>query len=191
MTVDPAIAAAFSHPVRVETIRQRGTPAQVGVDAATRPRIAAALDIASLERLDGRFTLTRNGERVRLEGHVEAALHQTCIVTLEPFAVALSVPLRLDFLPEAELAVIAARAAKDAGKDAGKGEIDIEFNLNEEDPPEPIVDGVIDLGAVMLEFLALSLDPYPRKPGAAFETSQPDVLMQSPFAALARLKRDE
>jgi hypothetical protein len=187
MTADPAAGLPFSHPVRVETIRQRGTPAQIGVDAATLPRIAAALDIASLERLDGRFVLTRNGERVRLEGHVEAALHQTCTVTLEPFAVALSVPVRLDFLPEAELAVIAARAAKDSGE----GAIDIEVNLNEEDPPEPIVDGVIDLGAVMMEFLALSLDPYPRKPGAAFETSEPDVLLQSPFAALARLKRDE
>ena len=70
MTADPAAGLPFSHPVRVETIRQRGTKAEVAVDAATLPRIAAALDIASLERLDGRFTLTRNGERVRLEGHV-------------------------------------------------------------------------------------------------------------------------
>ena len=172
---------------RLLQLARGGCGVAVGVDAAALPRIAAALDIASLERLEGRFTLTRNGERVRLEGEVEAALHQTCIVTLEPFAVALSVPVRLDFLPESDLAIIAARAAKDTGE----GAIDIEVNLNEEDPPEPIVDGVIDLGAVMLEFLALSLDPYPRKPGAAFESPEPDVLMQSPFAALARLKRDE
>lgn len=189
MTTDPTIAATFSHTVRVETIRQRGTPAVVGVDTDALARIAAALGIASLERLEGRFTLTRNGERVRLEGHLDAELHQTCIVTLEPFAVALSLPVRLDFMPEADLAAIAARAARDAGKDTG--EIDIEVKLNEDDPPEPIVDGVIDLGAVMLEFLALSLDPYPRKPGAAFAAAEPDVLLQSPFAALARLKRDE
>lgn len=184
MTAESRTPPSFSHPVRVETIRQRGTPAAVGVDASALARIAAELDIASLESLSGRFTLTRNGERVRLEGFVDAALHQTCIVTLEPFAVALSVPVRLDFLPEAELAAIAAR-------DAGEGEIDVEVSLDEDDPPEAIVDGVIDLGAVMLEFLALSLDPYPRKPGAAFETSEPDILLQSPFAALARLKRDE
>lgn len=187
MSAEPSAALPFSHPVRVETIRQRGTPLVVAVDAAALARIATYLDIASLERLEGRFTLTRNGERVRLEGHVEAALHQTCIVTLEPFAVALSIPVRLDYLPEENLAAIAARAAKDTGE----GAIDVEVDLNEDDPPEPIVDGVIDLGAVMLEFLALGLDPYPRKPGAAFETAEPDTLQQSPFAALARLKRDQ
>jgi hypothetical protein len=187
MIADAAAPSPFTHPVGVETIRQRGTPVLVRADAAALPGIAAALDLASLEALEGRLTLTRDGSRVRLEGVVEAALHQTCIVTLEPFSVALSVPVALDFLPEAELAELAARSAKDEGE----GVIDIEVRLNEEDPPEAIVDGVIDLGAVMLEFLALSLDPYPRKPGAAFESPEPDVLLQSPFAALARLKRDE
>ena len=38
-----------------------------------------------------------------------------------------------------------------------------------EDPPEPIVNGAIDLGALAAEFLMLGLDPYPRKPGAVFE----------------------
>lgn len=187
MSADPSTPRSFSHPVRVESLRQRGAPVTVGVDPPALARIAAELDLASLESLSGRFTLTRSGERVRLDGFVDAAFHQTCIVTLEPFAAALSVPVRLDFLPEAELAAIAARAARDAGE----GEIDVEVNLDDDDPPEAIVDGVIDLGAVMLEFLALSLDPYPRKPGAAFDSPQPDPLLQSPFAALARLKRDE
>ena len=40
--------------------------------------------------------------------------------------------------------------------------------LDGEDAPDPIVDGKIDLGALAAEFLALGLDPYPRKPGVAF-----------------------
>ncbi len=36
------------------------------------------------------------------------------------------------------------------------------------DPPEPIVNGFIDLGQLAAEFLVLGLDPYPRKPGAEF-----------------------
>ena len=36
-------------------------------------------------------------------------------------------------------------------------------------PPEPLIDGTIDLGAIATEFLLLAIDPYPRKPGAEFE----------------------
>ena len=37
------------------------------------------------------------------------------------------------------------------------------------DEPEPLVDGVADLGAAATEFLLLAIDPYPRKPDAVFE----------------------
>ena len=37
------------------------------------------------------------------------------------------------------------------------------------DIPDPLVGGRIDFGALTAEFLALGLDPYPRKPGIAFE----------------------
>ena len=37
------------------------------------------------------------------------------------------------------------------------------------DIPDPIVGGRIDFGVLTAEFLALGLDPYPRKPGMAFE----------------------
>jgi hypothetical protein len=38
-----------------------------------------------------------------------------------------------------------------------------------QDPPDPIIHGQIDLGALAAEFLALNLDLYPRKPGVTFE----------------------
>ena len=65
-------------------------------------------------------------------------------------------------------------------------EIDIEVLLNEEEPPEPIVDGTIDLGGVTLEFLALALDPYPRKPGVEFTEPAPETPAGVPFAVAAR-----
>jgi uncharacterized metal-binding protein YceD (DUF177 family) len=184
MTPDQGRASPFRHPVRIEAIRQRGTGIVVEADAGQRVAIAAALDLPSVEALTGRYTLTRNGERVKLEGRIEARLHQTCVVTLEPFPVALDVPVKLDFAPPDD-ALIAARRG-----DSGDADIDIEVMLNEADPPEPIIDGVIDLGAVTLEFLSLSLDPYPRKPGVSFEAPAAEAGEASPFAALAKLKRD-
>ncbi len=49
------------------------------------------------------------------------------------------------------------------------------------------MNGRIDFGALTAEFLALGLDPYPRKPGVAFEpvSAGEEPL---PFADLAALK---
>ena len=185
MTPDRAPASLLSHPIRVEAIRPRGTEVVVRAEAEQFPGIAALLGLVSLETLEARYTLSRNGERVKLEGRIAARLHQACIVTLDPFPVQLDVPVQLDFTPEEEAAAFARRNERD------DAEIDIEVLLNEEDPPEPIIDGVIELGGITLEFLALALDPYPRKPGASFESSAGDTRAESPFAALAKLKRGD
>ncbi|RYE33696.1 MAG: DUF177 domain-containing protein [Hyphomicrobiales bacterium] len=185
MTPDRAPVSLLSHPIRIEAIRPRGTKVVVQAAAEQLPGIAALLGLVSLEMLEARYDLTRNGERVKLEGRIAARFHQACIVTLDPFPVQLDVPVQLDFTPEAEAAAFAKRNERDDAK------IDIEVMLNEEDPPEPIIDGVIELGNITLEFLALALDPYPRKPGASFESSSGDTGTESPFAALAKLKRGD
>lgn len=185
MASDQPGSLPLSFPLRVETVRPRGSVVTVAAEAGQLAGIARMLDLASIEALEARYELSRNGERVKLDGRIEAALHQTCIVTLEPFPVKLAVPVRLDFAPQEEI-----RPRRGDSGDVDE-EIDIEVLLNEADPPEPIVDGVIDLGAVTLEFLALALDPYPRKPGAQFEPPASDAGNESPFAALSRLKRPE
>jgi uncharacterized metal-binding protein YceD (DUF177 family) len=59
--------------------------------------------------------------------------------------------------------------------------------LEDDDPPDEIEGGVVDLGAYVVEHLALALDPFPRKPGVEFEAPAQES-EPSPFAALARLK---
>lgn len=184
MTTDRA-SAPLSHPIRVETIRPRGTHVTVRAETAQLAPIAKGLDLAALDELEARYELARNGERVKLEGRIKARLQQICVVTLDSFPVVLDVPLKLDLVPETD-PIFAARTDKDEDD-----EIDIEVRLNEADPPEPIVDGVIDLGAITLEFLALALDPYPRKPGVSFEAPANAEPEPSPFAALAKLRQGE
>jgi len=43
----------------------------------------------------------------------------------------------------------------------------------------------------MVEFIALGLDPFPRKPGVVFEYHDAQDEPEKPFAKLARLKSDE
>ena len=52
--------------------------------------------------------------------------------------------------------------------------------LDGADPPDEIGNGRIDLGALTAEFLALGLDPYPRKPGVSFGESAPSDRSDSP-----------
>jgi hypothetical protein len=47
----------------------------------------------------------------------------------------------------------------------------------------------VDLGAIAVEFLILGIDPYPRKPGVAFEPPAAEDESEHPFAALAALKK--
>ena len=63
--------------------------------------------------------------------------------------------------------------------------------MHEYEPPDEIVNGQIDLGALTAEFLALGLDPYPRKPGVDFSYQDAPDEKDSPFAALGKLKGDE
>jgi hypothetical protein len=58
-----------------------------------------------------------------------------------------------------------------------------------EDMPEPLVGGMVDLGALATEFLMLAIDPYPRKPGIEFEAPSTGDASAQPFAALAALKK--
>ncbi|MDP3409233.1 DUF177 domain-containing protein [Bosea sp. (in: a-proteobacteria)] len=183
--LQPMPPLPLQRPIRVDEIKLRGSHVAVRAEAAELAGIAAMLDLPSVESLEARYVLSRSGTRVKLEGEMKATLHQICAVTLDAFPVTLTVPLKLDFAP-ADQPNPRRKSADDDG-----GAIDVEVRLNEEDPPEPIVDGMIDLGAVTLEFLALGLDPYPRKPGAVFAEPAPEQPPESPFAALARLKRPE
>jgi Large ribosomal RNA subunit accumulation protein YceD len=165
----------LSRPLAVADIPPRGRDIKVEASAGERDRIAAAFELAGLEQLTGAFHLRAAGEGARLEGEVEAQIRQICVVSLEPFDTRLSEKVDLRFVPEP-------RSGQAFAPPAGE----ITISLEEEDPPEPIVDGRIDLGAVMLEFLALGIDPYPRKPGVELGHGNVDEeKTPSHFAALA------
>jgi len=79
-------------------------------------------------------------------------------------------------------------------------EIEIDPNISEEDIPEPMFNGRIDIGELAAQHLSLALDPYPHAEGVEFEGfgeadededgDDPDEPEKpNPFAALERLKR--
>jgi hypothetical protein len=85
----------------------------------------------------------------RVDGVVDAALTQTCVLTLEPVDTTLSEPFRRYYAP-----------ARRMGETEGL--------LPEDEAPDPLGAG-IDFGEAAAEAAALAIDPYPRRPDAAFD----------------------
>ena len=113
-----------------------------------------------------------------MTGAVHGEFTQTCVVSLEPFPGTVDEVVDMRFAPQAE----------EDGPQRGKRET-LTISLADEDDPDPIVDGKIDLGALTAEIFALGLDPYPRKPGAEFVAPAEPAIADSPFAALAEAGR--
>jgi uncharacterized metal-binding protein YceD (DUF177 family) len=125
------------------------------------------------------LTLMREG-RVHVVGHVKARVGQTCVVTLDPIENDIDEAIDLVFAPPEQIPNLA-----DLVDEAAESGAEIP------DPPEPIINGMIDLGRLATDSLFLGIDPHPRKPDAVFEApAVPDDPEDHPFAALKALKRD-
>lgn len=167
----------WSAPVSVSGIPEGGKRLELVADEATRAQIAALAGLRSLPRLQATFEVTRHGaDGMRVVGEVTASIGQSCVVTLEPIDSDVREEIDLVFAPPHE-------TAADPNLDDALDTIDL-------DEPEPLEGGTVDVGALAVEFLMLGIDPYPRKPGAAFEPPAPADDSVHPFAALAALKKD-
>jgi hypothetical protein len=119
----------------------------------------------------------RGGARVT--GAVHGEVTQICVVSLEPFAATVDEAVDVRFAPQAE---------EDSNRRTARETLTL--SLADEDDPDPMIDGKIDLGALAAEFFALGLDPYPRKPGVIFEPPAEAADHSLPFASLrGRLRR--
>ncbi|MGL4636958.1 MAG: YceD family protein [Beijerinckiaceae bacterium] len=137
--------------------------------------IAAHLDLASCEAVSAELTvIPSRSDVLHVTGQLRATLHQTCIVTLDPLPVDIDEEIDVRYAPPEKLGPIS--------------KAEVERTLEDEDPPEPLEDGNIDLWMLAIDYLSVALDPYPRKIGAEIPESSGDQAKESPFAALAALK---
>jgi len=142
-------------------------------DDGTRTKIARSLDLASLDAFTATLTLKPARVGWTLSGRIVADAVQTCGLTLEPLPVSIDQAFSLDLIEATEPV---------AGEE-------VEITLDD-DSPDVIEDGRIDLGQYAVEQLALTLDPFPRKPGAEFvQPEEPADI--SPFAVLKAFRESD
>lgn len=172
--------AEFSRPVQVDQLPAKVSRRSLSAEPAECQAVARRLDLVELKSLTAQVELkplARTG-LIRVNGRLTAEVVQACVVTLQPLTAVVEEDFELTFgPPEAEL---------DESEE-------IEVSWDSEDPPDPIVDGIIDLGEVVVEHLALGLDPFPRAAEAEFAPPPepedvPDAKV-NPFAVLASLRQ--
>jgi uncharacterized metal-binding protein YceD (DUF177 family) len=156
--------------VALEDIPETGMHLEIDAPESTRSEIVPLAGVRELPRLSAAFHLSRGGAGVRVTGQVSARVGQTCVVTLEPIENGLEEQVDLMF------SLASTGASQTDTKDG-------------DEPPEPLVDGKLDLGAIATEFLLLGIDPYPRKAGVEFAPVIADDVSAKPFAALEALKK--
>lgn len=169
----------WSFPILVSQLPEAGLHQVLEATPDQRSMIAAVAGVNAVLQAVATLEVTPEIEgRINVSGKVRARVEQTCVVSLDPFENDLEETVTAVFAPLSQIPANAKSVQKEQGEDAEIA-----------DPPEPIVNGAIDLGQLAMEFLLLGIDPYPRKPGVAFTALEaaedPD---EHPFAALKALK---
>ena len=176
-TANPS--SPWSLVVTVAQIPDAGLHQELMANTAQLIALAALAGVRNIKNARAVLDVTPlAGGRVHVTGRVAAIVGQTCVVTLDPIDNVVDEEVDVTFAPRSQIPVTAKVVTKEEGEDA-----DIP------DPPEPIVNGTIDLGQLATEMLFLGIDPYPRAAGVVFESPKeavdPD---EHPFAVLKALK---
>ena len=164
----------WAHETR--SIPEAGLDVTREANEEARTALAEALGIDACTRLVAQYTIRPfESGRFELHGTAELDAQQTCVVTLDPIERTYRVRLDVAYWPAELLG------------DGSGADID-----SLADDPEPIEDGRLDVGRVIYEELASTVDPFPRKDDAAFEwKDEPVPTRDNPFAALEKLKRQQ
>lgn len=176
----PAAPRLAEATFRSDHMPVEGRRVQLTATADERAEIATFLDVSEVPRLAVELTALPFRDGIRVSGHLKANVVQPCVVTFAPVSQDIDEPIDRIFRPGRERPPV------------GSGHAEILVDL-EEDAPDYFEGPEIDLSDLVLETLALAIDPYPRAPGASLDQVLPatDGTDLSPFAGLKSLKKSE
>jgi len=176
----------FIREVEVASLKGQKTDLAISATAEEETALAKRFGVDGISNLKAQVTLTpfASGNKIALKAQFSADIAQTCVVTLEPLTNRIEGEFFTEFVQR-----------------AFSGDADeIDFAIDDDDPPEPIVEGRIEFGELIAQNLGLLIDPFPRAPGAVFGAlsigeDEPEGDSQmlrdgrpNPFAVLEKLK---
>lgn len=168
----------FSYPLMLDEMGNGTKTYQLIADAKQLKYIEEILKLDTINSFEAKISvcLNRKNHCLNISGFVDANVEHTSVISLEKFT--------RNYHPEFEI-VYDTELTYEQLKE-------IEFDFDD-DEPEIIENGQVDLADIAMEQLALALDDFPRKDGEIFEFKsefdEETTTKANPFAALAKLKK--
>lgn len=146
----------FSRAIKVAQLPDGGFTATLVATPEERNALARRFGLERLDKLEARLSVAHapasaGKDKIRVTGALSAIVGQQCVVTLEPVVSEIDEQVNLYYAPAG------------ASDEAVEEELDA---FDETADPEPIENGIIDLGEGVAQQLSLAIDPYPRSPSA-------------------------
>ena len=183
------LESEWSHFVEGQDVDSHEMRLSISPDEDQRASMSKRLDLDFIEFVKADVTLKRRkgNNVVHVMGRMKAKVQPVCVVTQEPFDLMLDETLEGWFVDK-ESAVSFAEVKRERDVVKMLGEIEI---TDEQSDPEPMVNGMIDLGEFVTQNLSLALPAYPRQDGAEHELITEEAqlndkspLRKNPFEAL-------
>lgn len=172
-------APLFDAVVRIDRLPAGGRDLKVSLDAATRATLAKELRLTAIDVFEATLVLTPLRGGIRALGQLVAEILQPSVVSFEPVGQRIDEPVDRVFLPEPH------------GYQKPTPGSELFVDLEDDDFPDHIDGPEVDLSALLIETLALAIDPYPRREGESLDTLGVDLGNgpSGPFAGLEKLKK--
>lgn len=168
----------FSYPLKIDELNQQEQHYHLVADESQRKTLQEILQVESVKSFVADISLKLNLKQHLLNvwGVVNAELELKSVVSLENFSKKYSAPFELKYDTKATY------------KEIREMDADID-----DDVPDIIINGQINLADISIEQLALVMEDYPRREGETFdfvpEFDVEEPRMNNPFAALEKLKK--
>lgn len=164
------ILPEWSHRVAVDTISDQPLKLHIEANEQQRRDLCRRFRVTDLRDLVADIVINRqSGNIYHVSGTLSAKVTQPCVVTLEPLTEDISESFEAWFTEEHEQVVSLSKARREREGMTLDAELQV---MEENEDPEPIEDGSIDVGEVVSQFLSLSITLYPQKPGAEHELKE-------------------
>jgi uncharacterized metal-binding protein YceD (DUF177 family) len=164
--------------IRFDRLPAAGRELEVAPDAEALAAMAEILKITTLETFHASLTAVKLRGGIRVQGRLTARTVQPSVVTFEPVTQNIDEPVDRLFIQ-----------GPDKPHNPAPG-AEIFVDLEDEDFPDHVDGNEVDLSALLIETIALAIDPYPRLPGESLESVGVDLTdkEEGPFARLKSLK---
>ena len=168
----------FSYPLKLEDMSAATQKYVLEADSDTLKIIAEILKLPSVKSFKAELNvkLNKKSHLINVFGFVDAEVEEISVISLEHFFHPYHAEFDLQYdtkLTEQDI-----------------NEIDFEFD---DEVPDILTNGQIDLAGIAMEQLALILEDFPRKEGEVFsfksEFDEETTLASNPFAVLKKLKK--